>query len=128
MATYNHTALIGNLTATPELKHTTGKGTAVTNFALAINRKFTAENGEKREVTTFVEITAWGRVAEIVCDYTKKGQPLFVEGYLDQQTWEQDGSTRSKLIVVATNVQLLTPAPKADEDPEPKAPTKGKRD
>lgn len=108
MANLNKVMLIGNLTRDPEIKYTP-KGTAVASFALAINRNYTTEGGEKREEVTFVEIEAYGRVAEIIGEYCKKGSPLFVDGRLKLDTWDdkQTGQKRSKMKVVAENIQLL---------------------
>jgi len=108
MASYNKVMLIGNLTRDPEMKYTP-KGTAVAEIGLAVNRSYTAENGERREETTFVDVTLWGRVAEIVGEYCKKGRPLFVEGRLQLDTWDDKatGQKRSKLKVVGENIQLL---------------------
>ncbi len=98
MASYNKVMLLGNLTRDPEVKYTP-KGTAVTELGLAVNRTYTTDGGEKREETTFVDITMWGRQAEIAGEYLKKGRPLFVEGRLQLDTWDdkQTGQKRSKL-------------------------------
>lgn len=108
MANVNKVILIGNLTRDPEIRHTP-KGTAVGDIALAINRAYTAENGEKREETTYVDVTLWGRTAEIAQQYLKKGRPVYIEGRLQMDTWEdkQSGQKRSKLKVVAEALQLL---------------------
>lgn len=108
MASFNKVMLIGNLTRDPELKYTP-KGTAIADIGLAVNRTFTADNGEKREEVAFIDVTLWGRVAEIVGEYCKKGRPLFVEGRLQLDTWDdkQSGQKRSKLKVVGENIQLL---------------------
>src|SRR4051812_36454766 len=108
MASLNKVMLIGNLTRDPEIKYTP-KGTAIADIGLAVNRNYTTESGEKREETTFVDVTLWGRVAEIVGEYCKKGRPLFVEGRLQLDTWDdkQTGQKRSKLKVVGDNIQLL---------------------
>jgi single-strand DNA-binding protein len=108
MASLNKVMLIGNLTRDPEIKYTP-KGTAIADIGLAVNRNYTTEGGEKREETTFIDVTLWGRVAEIVGEYCKKGRPLFVEGRLQLDTWEdkQSGQKRSKLKVVGENIQLL---------------------
>ena len=100
--------LIGNVTRDPEVKYTP-KGTAIAELGLAINRAFTPEGGEKREETTFVDVTFWGRHAEIVGEYVKKGKPLFVEGRLQLDTWEDKatGQKRSKMRVIGENLQLL---------------------
>jgi single-strand DNA-binding protein len=112
MASLNKVMLIGNLTRDPEVKYTP-KGTAVTEIGLAVNRQYTAENGEKREEVTFIDVTLWGRVAEIVGEYCKKGRPLFVEGRLQLDTWDDktSGQKRSKLKVVGENIQLLGSKP-----------------
>jgi len=108
MASYNRVVLLGNCTRDPEVKYTP-KGTAVTELGLAINRYYTTEGGEKREETTFVDVTLWGRPAEIAGEYLKKGRPVMIEGRLQLDTWDdkQTGQKRSKLKVVGENLQLL---------------------
>lgn len=108
MASVNKVILIGNLTRDPEIKYTP-KGTAIADIGLAVNRNYTTESGEKREEVTFIDVTLWGRTAEIVGEYCKKGRPLFVEGRLQLDTWDdkQTGQKRSKLKVVGDNIQLL---------------------
>jgi single-strand DNA-binding protein len=108
MASFNKVILLGNLTRDPELRYTP-KGTAVTELGMAVNRVYTAENGEKREETTFVDVTLWGRTAEIAGEYLKKGRPVFIEGRLQLDTWDdkQSGQKRSKLKVVGEGLQLL---------------------
>jgi len=108
MPNVNKVILIGNLTRDPEIKYTP-KGTAVAELGLAVNRVFTPEGGERREETTFIDVTLWGRQAEVANEYAKKGQPLYVEGRLQMDTWEdkQSGQKRSKLKVVGENIQLL---------------------
>src|SRR5690606_6137153 len=100
--------LIGNVTRDPEVKYTP-KGTAVAEVGLAINRVYTPDGGEKREETTFVDITFWGRQAEIVGEYAKKGRPIYVEGRLQLDTWDDktSGQKRSRLRVVGEQLQLL---------------------
>lgn len=108
MPSLNKVMLIGNVTRDPEIRYTP-KGTAVAEVGLAINRVFTPEGGERREETTFVDITFWGRQAEIVAEYGKKGKPLYVEGRLQLDSWDdkQSGQKRSKLRVVGENFQFL---------------------
>ena len=108
MASFNKVILLGNLTRDPEVRYTP-KGTAVTELGMAVNRVYTAENGEKREETTFVDVTLWGRTAEIAGEYLKKGRPVFIEGRLQLDTWDdkQSGQKRSKLKVVGEGLQLL---------------------
>jgi single-strand DNA-binding protein len=114
--------LMGNLTRDPEVKYTP-KGTAIAEFGLAVNRNYTTESGEKREEVTFLDVEAFGRVAEIIGEYCKKGRPLFVEGRLKLDQWDDKttGQKRSKLRVVADNIQLLGSreggAPPAAEGP-----------
>ena len=100
--------LMGNLTRKPVLRRTP-KGTSVTDVGLAINRYFSQDDGQRREETTFVDVTLWGRQAEIVCDYCDKGRPLYVEGRLNLDSWEDktSGEQRTKLKVVGENIQLL---------------------
>ena len=108
MPNYNKVILVGNLTRDPEVKYTP-KGTAICDIGLAINRNWSTDSGEKREEVTFVDVTLWGRVAEIVGEYTSKGRPLMVEGRLHLDTWDdkQTGQKRSKLKVIGENIQLL---------------------
>lgn len=108
MASFNKVILLGNLTRDPELRYTP-KGTAIARFGLAVNRTFTNEAGEKKDETTFVDIDAFGRTAEIVGQYLKKGRPIFIEGRLRYDTWDdkQTGQKRSKLGVVLESFQFL---------------------
>ncbi len=108
MPNLNKVQLMGNITRDPELRYTP-KGTAVTDISLAINRSYTADDGERREETTFVDITFWGRQAEIIGEYMKKGRPIYVEGRLQLDTWEDKttGQQRSRLKVVGENFQFL---------------------
>ena len=109
MANLNKVMIIGNLTADPEQK-TTPRGTAVTELRLAVNRISNGQNdGERREETTFLDVTCWGRTAEIAGQYLAKGRPVFIEGRLQQDTWEdkQTGQRRSRIRIVAENLQLL---------------------
>jgi single-strand DNA-binding protein len=112
MASFNKVILLGNLTRDPEVRYTP-KGTAVTELGMAVNRVYTAENGEKREDTTFVDVTLWGRTAEIAGEYLKKGRPVFIEGRLQLDTWDdkQSGQKRSKLKVVGEGLQLIGSRP-----------------
>jgi single-strand DNA-binding protein len=107
MANFNKVILMGNLTRDIELRTTQG-GQQVAKFGMAINRKW-SQNGESKESTCFVDVTAWGRSAEILNQYVRKGSPLFVEGRLDYQTWEDKngGGKRSKLEVVVENFQFV---------------------
>src|ERR1700730_17069166 len=108
MANLNRVLLIGNCTRDPD-QRLTPKGTAVTEIGLAINRVYKGENEEKKEEVTFVDVTLWGRQAEIAAQYLKKGEPVFIEGRLQLDSWDdkQTGQKRSRLRVVAENLQLL---------------------
>ncbi|MFY9989127.1 MAG: single-stranded DNA-binding protein [Chthoniobacterales bacterium] len=108
MANLNRVLLIGNLTRDPDVRYTP-KGTAVADIGLAINRVFTGEDGEKREEVTYVDVVLWSRLAEIAEQYLKKGRPVFIEGRLQLDSWDdkQTGQKRSRLRVVAENLQLL---------------------
>jgi len=112
MANLNKVQLIGNVTRDPEVKYTP-KGSAVTDLGLAINRFYTTETGEKREEVTFVDVTLWGRQAEIAGEYCKKGRSIYVEGRLQLDSWEDKatGQKRNKLRVVGDSMQLLGPKP-----------------
>ena len=147
MASFNKVILAGNLTRDPELRYTP-KGTAIAKIGLAINRKWKSESGEMKEETTFVDVNAFGKTAETIGQYLKKGRPILIEGRLRYDTWEdkQTKQKRSKLGVVLENFQFLdsgggrgdgtegapaTPrpaasaAPAASEPAEGDAPTEG---
>jgi single-strand DNA-binding protein len=119
MANLNRVFLIGNLTRDPEVRYTP-KGTAVAEFGLAVNRVYTGEDGEKKEEVTFVDITLWARVAEIAEQYLKKGSPVFIEGRLQLDTWDdkQTGQKRSRMRVVGESLQLLGTRPSNREETE----------
>jgi single-strand DNA-binding protein len=112
MANLNKVLLIGNLTRDPELRYTPS-GTAVGEMGLAINRRYKDRNSDEwREEVCYVDITVWGRRGEVCCEYLSKGRPVFVEGRLQLDSWEtQEGQKRSKLRVVADNVQFLDRRP-----------------
>ncbi len=108
MASYNKVLLMGNLTRDPEVRYTP-KGTAIANIGLAVNRVWTTEAGEKKEEVTFVDVEAWGRTAEVIGQYLSKGSPLFVEGRLKLDTWDdkETGQKKSKMRVVCENFQFI---------------------
>jgi single-strand DNA-binding protein len=108
MANFNKVILAGNLTRDPELRYTP-KGTAIAKFGLAINRVWRNEAGESKEEVTFVDIDAFGRQAETIGQYVKKGSPLLVEGRLKLDQWDdkQSGQKRSRLGVVLEGFQFL---------------------
>lgn len=108
MANFNKVYLMGNLTRDPEMR-VTPKGTAICQFGLAISRSWKDESGQTREETAFVDIEAWGKQGEIISKYCTKGRPLFVEGRLKFDQWEDktSGQKRSKLKVVLENFQFI---------------------
>ncbi len=107
MANFNKVMLIGNLTRDPQLSYTPNQ-TAVVDFGLAINRRWTGQDGSQRDETCFVDCRMFGKRAEVVNKYCKKGNPLFVEGRLTFDSWQaQDGSKRSKLRVTVENFEFL---------------------
>jgi single-strand DNA-binding protein len=105
VANFNKVILLGNLTRDVELRHTQS-GMALGKFGMAINRKW-SQNGEQKESTCFVDLTAWGRQAELLNQYVKTGSQLFVEGRLEYSTWEAEGGKRSKLEVIVENFQFV---------------------
>lgn len=125
MANLNRVLLIGNLTRHPELK-VTPKGSSICTFGLAVNRTFKDGSGQQREETTFVDVQAWGRQGEVISKYTEKGRPLFVEGRLRFDGWEDKntGQKRSKLSVVLENFQFIggKPPERGSESPAPSPP------
>lgn len=108
MANLNRVTLIGNLTRDPELRHTP-KGTAVAELGLAINRVWNDDSGQKQEEVTFIDVTLWGRQAEIAQQYLTKGKPVYIEGRLQMETWDdkETGKKRSKLKIVGEHMQFL---------------------
>lgn len=105
---FNKVLLMGNLTRDIELRHLPNSNTAVANIGLAVNRRFRTADGENREETTFVDCEAYGRTAETMSQYLKKGRPVFVEGRLKLDQWEdKDGQKRSKLKVVVEGFQFI---------------------
>lgn len=107
MASYNRVILMGNLTRDVQLRYTPG-GTPVTEIGLAVNDRRKNQNGEWVDEVTFVEVTFWGRTAEVAAEYLSKGSPVFVEGRLKLDTWEKDGQKNYKLRVVCDRMQLLS--------------------
>jgi single-strand DNA-binding protein len=106
MASFNKVILIGNLTRDPELR-VTANGNSICKLGLAVNRNYLTKDGERREETTFIDIDAFGKPAEVISKYMRKGRSLLVEGRLRLDQWESDGQKRSKLNVVLENFQFL---------------------
>jgi single-strand DNA-binding protein len=108
MASYNKVILIGNLTRDPELRYTP-KGMAIAKLGIAVNRAWKSESGESKEEVTFIDVDAFGRQAETLAQYLKKGSPLMIEGRLRLDQWDdkQTGQKRSRLGVVLEGFQFL---------------------
>lgn len=106
MASFNRVILVGNLTRDPELRYIPS-GTAVTDVGLAVNDRRKNAQGEWVEDTTFVDVTLWGRTAEVASEYLNKGSPVLIEGRLKLDTWEKDGKKNSKLRVIGERMQML---------------------
>jgi single-strand DNA-binding protein len=106
MPNYNKVLLMGHLTRDVECKYTP-KGTAVAQVGLAASRKWKDEAGQSKEETVFVDVTLWGRTAEVASEYLSKGSPILIEGRLKLDTWESEGQKRSKLKVVGERMQMV---------------------
>ena len=136
MASFNRVILVGNLTRDPEVRYTPN-GTAVTDLGLAVNRQwFDKQTNSKKEEVSFIDVTLWGKQAEIAGQYLKKGRQVLIEGRLQMDTWDdrETGQKRSKLKVVAEQMTMLggrgdggggAPAPRADYggNAQPSAPS-----
>lgn len=118
MVALNKVLMAGNLTDDPELRTTSG-GAMVCEFTLALNRSYKSKQSEERvEEVAFVDVVAWGRTAEVSAEYLKKGRLVFVEGRLTQSRWESpEGKKMSRLRVTAEQVQFMSPARPAVEEP-----------
>jgi single-strand DNA-binding protein len=124
MASFNRVILIGNLTRDVELRYLQS-GMAVADIGLAVSEKRKNANGEWIEDVVFVDVTAWGRTAEVMGEYLYKGSPVFIEGRLKFDTWEgQDGQKRSKLKVTCDRMQLIG-APRQGGQAGPRPPQQG---
>jgi single-strand DNA-binding protein len=108
MPNLNKVMLMGNITRDPEMRHL-DSGSAVTQISIAINRKWKNKDGQVQEEVTFVDCEAWGKTAEAINQYMRKGRPIFVEGRLKLEQWDDktDGSKRSKMKVVVETFQFL---------------------
>jgi len=111
MASFNRVILLGNLTRDPELRYTP-KGTAVARLGVAVNRQWKTDTGEQKEEVTFVDVDAFGRHAEVIGQYFKKGRPILIEGRLKYESWDdkQTSQKRSKLMVVLESFQFVDSA------------------
>jgi single-strand DNA-binding protein len=109
MASFNRVILVGNLTRDPQVRYTPG-GTAVAEIGLAVNRSwFDKQTNSRKEEVTFVDVTLWGRTAEIAGEYLGKGRQVLIEGRLQTDSWDdkETGQKRSKLRVVCENMTML---------------------
>lgn len=106
MASHNRVIILGNLTRDVEVKYLQS-GTAVADIGVAMNDRRKNQQGEWVEETTFVEVTLWGRTAEVASEYLSKGSQILIEGRLKYDTWEKDGQKRSKLTVVCEKMQMV---------------------
>ncbi|HEV2412410.1 MAG TPA: single-stranded DNA-binding protein [Candidatus Saccharimonadales bacterium] len=126
----NQVILMGNLTRDPELR-TTPSGQSVCSFSLAVNRSWQGADGTQQDAVDFFDVTAWGKLGELVDQYLRKGRKCLVMGRLSQRSWEQDGQKRNKVEVVANDVTFLdggggrdntssddTPAPSGKSSPK----------
>jgi single-strand DNA-binding protein len=133
MANFNKVILAGNLTRDPELRYTP-KGMAVVKIGMAINRSWKSESGETKEEVTFVDVDAWGRQAEVIAQYMRKGRPILIEGRLKLDTWEDKNThqKQSKLKVTLESFSFIDSkgpeggggAPSAEPPRKPAAPAK----
>ena len=123
MSSFNKVYLMGNVTRDPQLKYLPSQ-TACTEFGLAVNRKYKAGDGEQREDVTFVDCSAFGRQAEVIHEHVTKGKPLFIEGRLKYDSWEDKNGAgkRSKLTVVVEQFQFV--GGRSDDEAAP--PSRGK--
>jgi len=126
MVDFNRVILAGNLVRDPETRFIPS-GTAVTSFSIAVNRRYKSNNEVKEEVS-FFDISVFGKTAENCAEYLSKGKPVLVEGRLRQRRWEADGVKRSKIEVVANNVQFLGPRGGSAESPASSAPAAESQD
>lgn len=108
MANLNRVTLIGNLTRDVEVKYT-GKGTAIADISIAVNRKWKDQDNQMKEETTFVDLTAFGKTAELAQQYLSKGSSCYFEGRLNLETWEDKTTQqkRTKIKVIIENMQFL---------------------
>lgn len=129
MASLNKVFLIGNLTRDPEVRYLPS-GAAVADLRVASNRRYKTQQGEDKEETVYVNVSAWGRQAETCGQYLSKGSPILVEGRLRYEEWEKDGQRNSRISITAERVQFMSgpkssseygdaPAPRSQESSSP---------
>jgi len=119
MPSHNLVLLVGNLCRDPEMRYTP-KGTAVASLSLAVNRTWKGEDGEKKEEVAFIDCEAWGRTAEVITEYHKKGSPILVQGRLKLDSWEDKNTKekRSKLKVVVESFSFIGGSEKREGAPK----------
>lgn len=133
MPSFNRVILLGNLTRDPELRYIPN-GTAVCDFGLAINRTWKDKDGNSKDEVSFLDCTAWARTAEVMAEHLRKGRPVFIEGYLKQDRWQdQSGGNRSKIKVIVERFQFVggkrdDGPPSGEEAPAEAAPAPGTSD
>jgi single-strand DNA-binding protein len=116
----NQVILMGNLTRDPELRTTPG-GQAVCSFSLAVNRSWQGQDGQTQEAVDYFDVTAWGKLGELVNQYLSKGRKCLVQGRLSQRSWEKDGQKHSKVEVVASDVTFLDGGGQGGGDSAPRS-------
>ena len=114
MSSYNKVFLMGNLTRDPQLTYLPSQ-TPVAEFGMAVNDRRKQQDGSYADKVNFIDLTMFGKRAEVLQKYAKKGDPLFIEGKLDYQSWEKDGQKRSKLKVIVQNFEFLSSGQKKNE-------------
>jgi len=115
----NIVIMAGHLTRDPELRYTPS-GVAVCNFGLAINREWKSKEGEQKKAVCFIDCTAWQQRGEVIAEYCRKGDAIFVEGHLEFQPWEKDGERRSKHVIVVDSFEFVGAKGERQEKPAPK--------
>jgi single-strand DNA-binding protein len=121
MASFNKVILMGNLTRDPQMKYLPSQ-TPVAEFGLATNRRFKTQSGEEKEEVTFVDCAAFGKQAEVINRWCRKGKQLFIEGRLKFDTWDDKngGGKRSKLSVIVENFQFVGSREQSDGETSPR--------
>ena len=116
----NQVILMGNLTRDPELR-TTPSGQSVCSFSIAVNRSWQGQDGTQQDAVDYFDVTAWGKLGELVNQYMSKGRRCLIQGRLSQRSWEQEGQKRSKVEVVANDVTFLDSGSGAGGDAAPRS-------
>jgi len=106
MSNFNQVILMGNFTRDPQLSYTPSQ-TPVVEFGLAVNRKWTKNDGSQGEEVAFVECQCYGKRAEVIVKHFTKGNPIFVQGRLKQERWEKDGTTHSRIRIIVESFEFI---------------------